>query len=359
MSLPEGELGDRYVHLFAGGLYASINVAMIDFGIQLFMCLYGLSVFLDTPKALRKGRLPYIAISAAILILSALATALDAYTDFTAMFFSMGPRAYYEAAFAMEGQWPRFLSVTCLEVYVLLGDGLLLYRCYIIWKDFLWPVLLPGLIYLAVLGVELTRIVQRCRYPGEGFTEAYLDLDRLTAALFVLLTIASNIILTGLIVYRLLRAHSQLSKALPGRNTKVYRSIAGILIESALPLAVFGLGFAVCEILRLTRSGSVIPRVAGSLVFNVLYWTFTALSPQMIIFRVTTGKSWMSHDEITRGDGVSQPLRFNSGPETDSYLTSTGVRTRRTYMDEENQNFGHNSPHTSEKGNDATYTTVR
>ncbi|KAG2005012.1 hypothetical protein CC2G_003512 [Coprinopsis cinerea AmutBmut pab1-1] len=253
MSLPEGPLGERFAHIFAGGLYASINVAMVSTGVQLFMTIYGISIFLDAPKSIRKGRLPYIILNLIILFLSTLATVLDAYTDFTAMFFAFGPREYYAAAFELEGQWPRLLSVTCLEVYILLGDGLLLYRCYIIWKDFIWSLILPALLYLSIIGVTITRFVLRGLLSStSSFTEKQLTQDRLTSTLFVMLTVSLNVVLTSLIVFRLLRAHRQLASVLPNRSqVKVYKGIASILIESVFPLAFFGLGYAILDIVLL------------------------------------------------------------------------------------------------------------
>ncbi|KAG2005010.1 hypothetical protein CC2G_003510 [Coprinopsis cinerea AmutBmut pab1-1] len=67
-----------------------------------------------------------------------------------------------------------------------------------------------------------------------------------------------------------------------------------------------------------------------------MYFTFASLAPQMIIFRVTTGQSWMTHEELTAPPGeVSQPLRFNHAHDT-SFIDSTGMRSRRSYIDEEN-----------------------
>jgi hypothetical protein len=60
-------------------------------GIHLFMVLYELSVFLETPAPQRKGRHGYIAASLLITALSALTGSLDMVNDFQTLFESTSP----------------------------------------------------------------------------------------------------------------------------------------------------------------------------------------------------------------------------------------------------------------------------
>ena len=140
-------------------------------GIQLFMCLYGLSVYLETPPALRKGRVPYIIISFLIFILSGVPAVLDCAWVFRVMFEATSGEDYLRL-FSFYGDLPlRFTSEVMFTVVVFIGDGLLvciiqhvhlcnfldlcllqLYRCYIIWNDRKLVLILPTIAYLGGLG---------------------------------------------------------------------------------------------------------------------------------------------------------------------------------------------------------------
>lgn len=75
------------------------------------------------------------------------------------------------------------------------------------------------------------------------------DIDQRTAGKFgpsrTFLTISTNIMVTGLIAFHLLRVRHHLRKVFPTQNMELYTGIVAILIESALPLSVFGIIYAV------------------------------------------------------------------------------------------------------------------
>ena len=51
---------------------------------------------------------------------------------------------------------------------------------------------------------------------------------------------SSNIVLTSLISFRLLRARWTLAKVLPSADMRVYTGVIAILVESAAPLTILG-----------------------------------------------------------------------------------------------------------------------
>lgn len=57
-------------------------------GIQLFMCLYGLTVYLECPPEVRKARTPYIFINFIILFLYILGGLSDGYQTFQLLYFA-------------------------------------------------------------------------------------------------------------------------------------------------------------------------------------------------------------------------------------------------------------------------------
>jgi hypothetical protein len=70
---------------------------------------------------------------------------------------------------------------------------------------------------------------------------------RRLAAASTLLTVTTNITVTGLIAFRLLRARRTLSKVLPSADLRLYTGVVAVLIESALPLSFFGVLAAIMQ----------------------------------------------------------------------------------------------------------------
>jgi MFS family permease len=95
-------------------------------GIHIFMALYGLSVFLETPKPQRKGRKRYIAASFIITVLSSLAGSLDMANFFQSLFRATSPSHWRELVEAeFYSSWKYLLGYTSAGLYVAIGDALL------------------------------------------------------------------------------------------------------------------------------------------------------------------------------------------------------------------------------------------
>jgi hypothetical protein len=61
------------------------------------------------------------------------------------------------------------------------------------------------------------------------------------------LTVSTNIIVTSLITFRLLRARRALAMVLPSVDMRVYTGVIAILVESAAPLTVSGIVAAIMQ----------------------------------------------------------------------------------------------------------------
>ena len=94
-------------------------------GINLFMSLYGLTVFLETPKHQRKGRKRYIVASFVITVLFTLCGSLDMATEFQTLFKSTSPRHWYEILPLHRQDWKFRMSGTGLGLLTAVGDALL------------------------------------------------------------------------------------------------------------------------------------------------------------------------------------------------------------------------------------------
>ncbi|TFK17622.1 hypothetical protein FA15DRAFT_604722, partial [Coprinopsis marcescibilis] len=278
-------------------------------GIQIFISLYGLTTFLESPLAVRKGRAPYIITGLFICTLFTLSTVLDAYTSFRTLFEAQSGTDILRLTDTFDRtSWVRNVSLFVGVFGLFVADGLLasssLYRCFILWKDRLWVLIIPGLNYLSIIGIGL--------YISAPNVETDPYIGRKLHTAFTLLSAILNISMTFLLCFRLLRARKSMSEAFSRSHLKVYSRMAIILIEAALPVTIFGVGQAI--LLILPEADSAIEeskRYITLMVFAGLYFLSATLAPQIIIFRVTTGRSFAT--EVSEGMHISSPEK-GGGP---------------------------------------------
>jgi hypothetical protein len=89
------------------------------------MAVHGLSVFMETPKLLRKCRTRYIGISFTLLELVALSTILNAFEIFEWTFEATSPIGYLRIVQTNMRSWQWYLSLVCINIQVTIGDLLL------------------------------------------------------------------------------------------------------------------------------------------------------------------------------------------------------------------------------------------
>jgi hypothetical protein len=95
-------------------------------GINLFMSLYGLSVFLETPEAQRKGHRRYIVISIVLTGLFSISASLDMANYFQTLFKSTSLRHWYNLLeLNFHQDWKFLLGYAAVGTYVAVGDALL------------------------------------------------------------------------------------------------------------------------------------------------------------------------------------------------------------------------------------------
>jgi hypothetical protein len=67
----------------------------------------------------------------------------------------------------------------------------------------------------------------------------------ITVVPWISLSVGLNIILTAMICYRLMRMRMHMREVLPPELSRTYTTVAAILIESAAPLSILGIGVVV------------------------------------------------------------------------------------------------------------------
>jgi hypothetical protein len=94
-------------------------------GINLFMSLYGLTVFLETPEPQRKGRKRYIVASFVITVLFSFGASLDMANYFQSLFKSTSPSHWYELLLLNVLEWKYRVGYTVGGLFIAVGDALL------------------------------------------------------------------------------------------------------------------------------------------------------------------------------------------------------------------------------------------
>ncbi|RXW13393.1 hypothetical protein EST38_g12463 [Candolleomyces aberdarensis] len=230
---------------------------------------------------------------------------------FQVLFESTSPLHWRELMQAFGENWKYLVSDTVIGLVIMIGDALLVYRCYIVCVEYWWVAILP-------LTTSLSALVL---FFISTYTGAEDDNYLKYSAASTFLTVSTNIIVTSFITFRLLRVRRALAMVLQSTDAQVFTGVIAILIESAAPLTIFGIIAAILQHLN----GSQLHQSPGFLVcsylFEGLFYSFCAISPQMIIFRVTTGRSFTKFPAIR--DGVTNEIQFAHQTAESSFLRST------------------------------------
>jgi len=181
--------------------------------------------------------------------------------------------------------WYNTLASTSVICCIFMGDGLLLYRLFLIYGRSYVVLIFPALAYLAAVGLAIVQVVLSGLPNGNFFG----GMAAKVAIAFYVITVCLNIVLTSLICGRLLRASKQVASSLGKESAKVYTSAVAILVESSALYSVFGIMYLVPYAL-----GVPIADLFGQL------WTKTSvIAPLLIILRVVKGRAWTAHITAT------------------------------------------------------------
>ncbi|KAH6901901.1 hypothetical protein BKA70DRAFT_1405255 [Coprinopsis sp. MPI-PUGE-AT-0042] len=196
----------------------------------------------------------------------------------------------------------------------LAADGLLVWRCYVIWIGNLWVGLAPLLPYTAAAGVGIVNVVSNALCTSRDMTNMVCRNDGVTVhrGLYYLVATSVNLSATVLICVRLLRVKQEMNRALGSSipttervwaSAVPYTRVTMLLMESALPFTLLGIAAA---ILTFVNSDSA----QKAQIFTNRMWTMASgLTSQVITYRVITGISWVS-SLVGDRERLSHPIYF-------------------------------------------------
>ncbi|TFK18551.1 hypothetical protein FA15DRAFT_603124, partial [Coprinopsis marcescibilis] len=300
-------------------------------GIQLFMNSYGSLIFFETPSERRQGRAVYLISGWLIVTFYTIGACSDMSRAFHTLLEASNGLDYLQIN-SYSAFWVKSLSAISLGLVFLIGDGLLLYRCHLLlaagWR---WLLVLPALMYLSAIALHVSDAVLILLYSER----MRATITRIEISLQVL-SITTNVLMTSILCYRLFSAHRKFATSMPlaGGRLAVYRTAIRILVESALPLTVAGItNTAMVLTLFSTSTRSIAsyvgdPKAMAVALYSVslVYSALQALAPQMIIFRVATGRSWAKTNKSS-AEALSRSLAFGQSPQPEeSHITGQFAR---------------------------------
>ncbi|EAU81181.1 hypothetical protein CC1G_11263 [Coprinopsis cinerea okayama7 len=303
MAEPTQDLVDRWY--LAGGLYSNSTVGIAVAAIELFMWIYSVQLYLELPRVERRGRERYLVVSFVMVSLACMSAVSGAINVYNVLLETHLPSGNVDEV------WEKYdnslldhMEIMGLMVQRWVGDLLLIYRCYIIWQDRLAVAILPVLVFLASFGISLRPFI-----PLHGWK--YRSHHLRTVDAFVYMSL--HILVTALISIRLMRARRRLTRTLGlAIDDRVYTSVVAMLVESAAAIAVVTIPYATTNIVAGWTAYQVYT------VFAVGYNTVISLAPQLIIFRVASGRSWVRRPE-SFSDPVSHDLRFHESQVSEKF----------------------------------------
>ncbi|KAG2751868.1 hypothetical protein P692DRAFT_20799754 [Suillus brevipes Sb2] len=179
----------------------------------------------------------------------------------------------------------------------LLGDGVVIYRCYVVWQT-VWVIILPSMLWfsVAVTGVySIYSFSRTTSISGNVFSHA----TRQWISAFYALTLATNLLSSGLLAYRIWKIERTVANT---RTTKMTTtSILRVIMDAAIVYSIA---------LLCTLIGSVCSN-NGSLVMIDVLMPIISIAFYMVIIRIAIGKKNLSHVLTVRGGSTSETDRGN------------------------------------------------
>ncbi|KAH7924330.1 hypothetical protein BV22DRAFT_1129896 [Leucogyrophana mollusca] len=196
------------------------------------------------------------------------------------------------------------------------ADGLLLYRCLVVYSERHWVVLFPGMMYLGSISMGIALQYATSRPSADAWTKGSVDFG----LAYFSLSCSLNIILTILISGRILAHRRYMHSALGESHADTYVSIAALLIESSMLYAVFSLLF-------------IAPYAASSNLSNIFLPVLSQIqiiAPLLIMLRVAGRHAWTSTTANMQNSSLSFATPGESRNRSDGD-ESSAIRVRMTH----------------------------
>lgn len=183
-----------------------------------------------------------------------------------------------------------------------LADGLLLYRCFIVYAMNYWVIAFPCLMYLASVSTGVVIVYYQVTQPATGEWSAVAIAFNYP---YYSISLSLNVLLTLMITGRLLHQSRKIRSALGPGNSGLYRTIITMLIESSALYAASSLLFL--------GPWAVLSWIGNA--FFLILGEIQVIAPLLIILRVANRRA-LTSEKPAPGSGNIGTLRFTSRGES-------------------------------------------
>ncbi|KLO11089.1 hypothetical protein SCHPADRAFT_831580 [Schizopora paradoxa] len=263
---------------FERSLFAGLNLENIAYGIHLCVFFTTMYYIFKTPPEVKKVGVTFTAIVCLLFAMGTLNNGCG--IKFTELMwiddrnFPGGPPAWILANFNNSN---NVVEEAAYIVANFVADASLIYRAYVIWNGNLYIIIIPVLAFLASTVLSVFTVFQSVQ-PNSSF---WSTVTVQFAVPYYSLSMSLNIIISLIIAFRLLHMRRMIAP-LGNEHTKVYTSVAAMIIESAALFSGTSLIYIICY----ARNSNV-----QNLVQPVLDQVI-CIAPELIILRVAQGRAW-------------------------------------------------------------------
>ncbi|OCH85522.1 hypothetical protein OBBRIDRAFT_739746 [Obba rivulosa] len=299
--------------LFQNCYYIGISVNAILYGVELVLYFQTMSLLLKRDRRrMSKSDKFFAYYSTALLVLITIYMSTEAVFGEEMWIVHAsdpgGPAAYFEMNASI---WYQTWGTASGVVLNWLNDGLMIYRCFVIWNNYR-IVVIPGIIYVATWGLGILEI-WASGSPGANFFAG--NAARIVLAYFST-TVGLNVLTTTLICVRILAQARRVQELLGSGGGHAYTNATALIVESALPYSLGGIAAIVS--MGLNSDTSVL---MGS-----FYIMFACISPQLLILRVLSGRVWTRGTTTTLPAFAAAPASIGlTGSQTTQGVADSGV----------------------------------
>ncbi|KAG1736985.1 hypothetical protein EDB19DRAFT_1909994 [Suillus lakei] len=114
-----------------------------------------------------------------------------------------------------------------IALQTLLGDGVMIYRCYVVWKS-VWIIMIPFMMWCGIAVFGLFTINNFLR---SSTNNVFTNQTGHLIATFMILTLATNLLSSGLLAYRIWMSERKVSDI---RTTKGKMPLLRVLVDAAI-----------------------------------------------------------------------------------------------------------------------------
>ncbi|KAG2151537.1 hypothetical protein DEU56DRAFT_727923 [Suillus clintonianus] len=203
------------------------------------------------------------------------------------------------AAFFADVSQATFVTNNAIyTLQTLLADGVVIYRCYVVWQS-IWVIILPCMMWcgVAVFGVCSVYDFSQASTTNSNTENLFTNETGHWIVLFLAFTLATNVLSTGLLAYRIWMIERKVSAV---RVTKGKMPILRVLIDAAILYFV-----ALCTSIICFALSNIGLYVMGDLIIPTISIAF-----YMVFIRIAISQNNQDHVSTERRNSQAESQQY-------------------------------------------------